>query len=113
MFSEILYVLRWIIDSIAVGIIVLVSLWSFYDIYLSIKNKTLIDFNAIRFRLGHGIILALEFMVGADIIESAINPDYYDLGILASIVAIRTFLSYFLNKELEALSPEQRNKLTQ
>lgn len=62
-----------------------------------------LDVNMLRLELGYGIILGLEFMIGADIIESMAQPTYYDIGILASLVFIRTFLSYFLGKELAAL----------
>lgn len=60
--------------------------------------------NSIRLNLGRILILGLEFIVAADLISSTTRPDYYDLGILAIIVAIRTLLSYSINKEIMALS---------
>lgn len=68
-----------------------------------------VDINRIRLEFGYSIILGLEFLVAADIIESITKPTYYDIGLLACIVLIRTFLSYFLNKELEQLSPERKD----
>jgi uncharacterized membrane protein len=65
----------------------------------------------IRLQLGYSIILGLEFIVAADIVESIARPGYYELGILASLVVIRTFLSYFLNKELAVLSPHEWKRL--
>lgn len=62
--------------------------------------------NIIRLNLGRILILGLEFIVAADLIGSTTTPDYYALGILAVIVAIRTLLSYSINKELMALSKE-------
>lgn len=67
-----------------------------------------IDVNTLRLELGYGIILGLEFMIGADIIESMVKPTYYDIGMLALLVVIRTFLSYFLGKELAVLKTEKR-----
>jgi len=67
-----------------------------------------VDTNAIRLQFGNSIILGLEFMVGADIVGSLVEPDYYNLGLLGILVLIRTILSYFLNIELESLSPQQR-----
>ena len=64
--------------------------------------------NYIRLQFGYSVILGMEFMVGADIIGSLADPDYYSLGLLGMLVLIRTVLSYFLSKELEALSPKQR-----
>lgn len=59
--------------------------------------------DAIRLRLGRNIVLGLEFIVASDVIETTTAPDYYSIGILAILVVIRTFLSYFLNRELSAV----------
>lgn len=67
--------------------------------------------NYVRLQFGNSVILGLEFMVGADIIGSLVAPDYYNLGLLAIIVLVRTILSYFLNIELEALTPRQRQSI--
>ncbi len=74
------------------------------------RKENALTINQIRLQLGYGIILGLEFIVAADAVESIVRPDYYDLGILGGLVVIRIFLSYFLNKELEQLSPEERRK---
>lgn len=50
--------------------------------------------------------MGLEFIVAADLIGTTTTPDYYALGILAIIVAIRTVLSFTLNRELMALNAE-------
>lgn len=63
--------------------------------------------NVIRLNLGRVLILGLEFIVAADLIATTTTPDYYSIGIVAIIVAIRTLLSYSLNRELMALSKEQ------
>lgn len=52
-------------------------------------------------RLGVWLLLGLEFELGADIVRSAITPDWEQLGQLAVIAVIRTFLNYFLGKDIE------------
>jgi len=47
------------------------------------------------------LILALEFELAADVIRSAISPTWDDVGQLAAIAVIRTFLNYFLEQDLE------------
>jgi uncharacterized membrane protein len=64
------------------------------------------NINAIRLSLGRVIVLGLEFIIAADLIGTTTAPDYYSVGILASIVVIRTVLSYTLNKEIASLSKE-------
>jgi len=58
------------------------------------------EFNAIRLHFGQTILLGLEFIVAADVIETTIAPDYYALGILIVVVAIRMMLSTSLSKEI-------------
>ncbi len=46
------------------------------------------------------LVLALEFLLAADILRSAISPTWNDIGQLAAIAAIRTFLNYSLSHDL-------------
>lgn len=64
---------------------------------------TTIGIDYIRLKFGRSIILGLEFIVASDVIETTTAPDYYSLGILGILVLIRTFLSYFLNREISEL----------
>ena len=59
-------------------------------------------FNQVRLRFGIWLALALEFQLGADILATTIAPSLEMLVQLAIIAIIRTFLNYFLSKELEA-----------
>ena len=61
----------------------------------------------IRADVGTYLLLALEMLIAADIIKSIVEPGLTDLGILAGIVAIRTVLSIFLNKEIQELDKER------
>jgi uncharacterized membrane protein len=47
------------------------------------------------------LLLGLEFELAADIIGSVVSPTWYDIGQLGAIAVIRTFLNYFLEKDLE------------
>ncbi|MEB3191380.1 MAG: DUF1622 domain-containing protein [Snowella sp.] len=60
------------------------------------------SFNKIRLRFGMWLALALEFQLGADILATTIAPTLESLGKLGLLALIRTFLNYFLSKELEA-----------
>ena len=61
-----------------------------------------VEMDRLRLRrvLGYYLLLGLEFLVAADIIEKLITPTTQDLIILGAIVAIRTIISYSLNSEL-------------
>lgn len=49
---------------------------------------------------GMWLLLALQFALGADIVRSVIAPTWTDIGQLAAIAVIRTFLNYFLEKDI-------------
>jgi uncharacterized membrane protein len=53
---------------------------------------------------GMWLLFGLEFELAADIIGSIISPSWLEIGQLAAIGAIRTFLNYFLEKDLERAS---------
>jgi len=46
------------------------------------------------------VLVGLEFMVAADVVGTLVKPSLQGVAILASVVAIRTALSFFLGKEL-------------
>ena len=47
------------------------------------------------------LVAALTFQLGADIVATSLAPTWEELGRLAAVAAIRTFLSYFLDREME------------
>ena len=55
----------------------------------------------LRIQLGTCILIALELMIVADIIETVASQSLESLAMLAGIVVIRTAISYFLGKEIE------------
>ena len=70
---------------------------------LQIKgNNTYKNREIVRHHFGSYILLGLEFLIAADIMETIIKPSLQEVAILGSIVVIRTILSFFLNRELEA-----------
>jgi uncharacterized membrane protein len=56
--------------------------------------------------LARWLLLGLEFMLAADIVRTAIAPTWDDIGKLASIAVIRTFLNIFLERDLDAAARE-------
>jgi uncharacterized membrane protein len=62
----------------------------------------------LRLSLGRFLVVALELQLAADIIGTAIAPSWQEIGQLAAIALIRTFLNYFLNKEIEVEEREAR-----
>ena len=53
-------------------------------------------------RFATWLVLGLEFALAADIIASVISPTWMDIGELAAIAVIRTFLNFFLERDIES-----------
>lgn len=61
-----------------------------------------------RYSIARAILLGLELLVGGDIIRTvAVSPTFASVGVLALIVAVRTFLSFSLEVEIEGRWPWQ------
>ena len=72
------------------------------------RDSAVADF---RSNLGRAILVGLEFLVAADIINTvAVTPTLLSVAVLAGIVLIRTFLSFSLEVEIEGRWPWQRGR---
>jgi uncharacterized membrane protein len=65
------------------------------------------NFTAARFELSRYLVMALEFQLAADILETAIGPTWDRIATLAAIGTIRTALNYFVTREMA----EERRQL--
>lgn len=74
-----------------------------------VRNEPRVDaYVELRRNVGRSILLGLELLVAGDIIRTvAISPTFTSVGVLAVIVAVRTFLSFTLEVELTSRWPWQ------
>ena len=66
--------------------------------------------DAVRFRLAGGLLLALDLVVGSDILTTILDPSAEDLIRLSVIVAIRIVLGWSLSKEISGHSEDLLTK---
>jgi uncharacterized membrane protein len=96
--------------------IVLIAMLTFFSLILGVirlikKERYETVFDEVRGRVGRGILLGLEFLVGADIIHTvAVELTFKTIGVLAIVVLIRTFLSFTLEVELTGRWPWQKKE---
>lgn len=65
-------------------------------------------YRELRRDVGRSVLLGLELLVAGDIIRTvAISPTFTSVGVLAVIVAVRTFLSFTLEVEITGGWPWQ------
>ena len=105
--SEFIKLVAHHVAIIAEGIAVLFIIFGIIGALMIYVKKTFFvksDYLAMtksRNHLGHSLSLSLEFLIGADILRTAISPSWQDIGQLGAIVGIRTVLNFFLTRELK------------
>lgn len=71
-------------------------------IFLQLKKQSGIEiYNRVRLQFGRWLLLALEYQLASDIVKTTTTPTYENLIIVGVVAVIRTFLNYFLNKEIK------------
>lgn len=70
--------------------------------FFSRKQPVLLK-EKVRVQFGSSVAVALELLLGADVLATAVAPNWNDIGQLAAIAIIRTALNYFLGVELKAV----------
>jgi uncharacterized membrane protein len=53
------------------------------------------------------VVAGLTFQLAADVLETAITTSWDEVARLAAIAAIRTFLNYFLERDLSEIRVRQ------
>jgi len=99
------------VAAIVVGAAVVSCLF----VYRLLRGQPLtVAYRLYRQGLGRAILIGLEFLVAGDIIRTvAISPSFQNVGVLAVIVLVRTFLSFSLEVELEGSWPWQSRRAQQ
>ena len=94
-----------LIEGAAVLIVTLGSIDAFVRILWVVvtPGATHGERKAIWRRFGMWLLLGLEFELAADIIGSVLSPTWQEVGKLGAVAVIRTFLNYFLEKDLESV----------
>lgn len=86
--------------GLIIGLSAIFALIAFFKILIKpIKEQTQSK-ETIRLNLTRGMLLALDFEIGSDILKTILIPSIRELTLLAVIVGIRIVLSWSLSKEI-------------
>jgi uncharacterized membrane protein len=91
---------RLVLEALGIFTIAWGALTALHRIWQQARAHQHVRFTETRFILARYLVLALEFQLAADVIETAILPEWTKIGQLAAIATIRTALNYFLSKEI-------------
>jgi uncharacterized membrane protein len=98
-----------IIDALALVIIVIGTVESFFGgLRAMLGSPSGHERRDIWLRYARWLVAGLTFQLAADIIETSITTSWEAVGRIAAVAAIRTFLNYFLDRDLEDVRRRQR-----
>jgi uncharacterized membrane protein len=102
-----------LIEAIAIGVIVAGALEAVVGIVKLVvaRNATNEERRDVWLKFARWLVAGLTFQLAADIVNTSFNSTWEELGRLAAIAAIRTFLSYFLDREVEQTRRKQHRTL--
>jgi len=87
------------IAVILIAVALVVALWR--TLRAAANRSAPHPWSDVRLDLGRSLALALEFLLAADIVRTAVAPTWNDIAKLGAIAVIRTGLNYFLQRDIE------------
>lgn len=106
--EELLQELAWFLKVILEAIAILtvgIAMFIAFQKLLRYRQRERVRYvqESIRLELGLALALSLEFQLAADIVGTVVSPNWDAIAKLAAITGIRTFLNFFLQKEVQEL----------
>jgi uncharacterized membrane protein len=91
------------IEAIAVVVIAIGSIEALIAVFRVMLNRAAAAGakREVWLHYARWLVIALTFQLAADIVHTAVAPSWDEVGRLAAIAVIRTFLTYFLDRDLE------------
>ena len=102
--EQIALALKLFLEAIAILIIAVAAAQTFIRLLQRMEIvKHQQNWEIIRLNLGLTLALSLEFLLAADIVGTAISPSWDAILQLGAVTGIRTFLNFFLQREVNQL----------
>ncbi|WP_372014903.1 DUF1622 domain-containing protein [Pseudoxanthomonas sp. 10H] len=98
------------IDLMALVIITVATVAAFLRALRLMLRRDSIDGHerrAVWLTYSRWLVAGLTFQLASDIIESAVAPSWEAIGMLGAIAVIRTFLNYFLERDVADMRERQ------
>ena len=87
-----------ILAAVVIGVALVQALLKYVKTFQHGTEKK----ESVRVQFGSSVAVALELLLGADVLATAVAPTWDDIGKLAAIAILRTALNYFLERELKS-----------
>jgi uncharacterized membrane protein len=99
-----------IIDAMAVLMIAIGTVEAFVLTFrvMFVSSATREEAQDVWLRFARWLITGLTFQLAADVMETSVAPSWEAIGRLAAIAAIRTFINFFLERDLREIRRSER-----
>jgi uncharacterized membrane protein len=98
-----------IFDAMALMVIVIGSIEVFFgSLWVMLSSRSGHEVPYVWLRYARWLVAGLTFQLAADIIDTSITTGWDAIGRTAAVAAIRTFLNYFLERDLGDVRERQR-----
>ena len=106
---EYIIIIIQIIVGIFVSAIVIIALANLIKLLLSKirKEQRQVYVSELVTRMLRGLLIALDFLIAADLLQTILDPTLEETAVLALIVVLRILLSWSLSKEIEMSAKEE------
>jgi uncharacterized membrane protein len=99
-----------LLEAIAMVIIAIGTIESLINVIRVYPSRiTGFERRTVWLGLAGWLVAAMTFQLAADIVATSFSPSWNEIGRLGAIAGIRTFLSYFLDREVENTRKLQRS----
>lgn len=102
-----------VIEAMALLIIAFASVEAFVAAVRALDARGALsgdERRAVWMRYARWLVAGLTFQLAADLVDTAIAPTWDEIGRLAAIAAIRTFLNYFLERDMQEVRERQAER---
>lgn len=98
-----------VIDAMALLIVIVGTVLTFVAAIRAVFSRPS-DHERREIWLGYArwLVAGLTFQLAADIVESSITQSWEAVARLAAVAVVRTFLNYFLERDMSELRQQQR-----
>ena len=106
---EYIVIIIEIIVGIVVAAIVIIAIANLIRLFLSKirKEQRQVYVHELVSRMLRGLLIALDFLIAADLLQTILDPTLEETAVLALIVVLRILLSWSLSKEIEMSAKEE------
>lgn len=102
-----------VLDLMALIVIAIGAIEAFVTVVVKLATRGVVgataeERHAVWMNFARWLVAGLTFQLAADIVETAIAPSWDEIGRLGAIAVIRTFLNFFLERDMRETRERDR-----